>query len=149
MRNDSFRLTPVIDKLDFDSLMEGESRIAAEPPEPLQPETHECPYCHETKPRTNQFFELRHYVSASGVPSQSWRPQCRLCRRKHLRSSTANRHRHAGEWNRKGEAKYEPGPKPCVACHDMPWRVLGPRCPCCELGYALEPKPELQLRRTW
>jgi hypothetical protein len=113
-----------------------------------QPATCECTICHKEKPKTEEFFELRKYTDARGWVVRHWRGQCRTCRRSGLRSSASNRHRHAGEWNYKDEPDYIPGPKPCVACHDMPWRVLGPRCPCCKLVYALEPKPELELRRT-
>ncbi len=109
-----------------------------------QPATHECPFCHKAKPKTEQYFELRRYVNTAGVHSESWRSQCRLCRRARLKSGLAPRYRLPGEHNRHDEPAYVPGPKPCVACHDMPWRVLGPRCPCCKLVYALEPRPELQ-----
>lgn len=110
-----------------------------------QPATAECPFCHETKPKTEKFFELRRYVNTAGVPSQSWRSQCKLCRRSRFKTGNAPRHRRAGEHNRRDEV-YVPGPKPCRECNNLPWRVDGEKCDCCGLAFALEPRPVIEFR---
>jgi hypothetical protein len=46
-----------------------------------------------------------------------------------------------------GEPAYEPGPKPCVACCSLPWRVVGSTCNVCQLEHAEEPRVELVFRR--
>lgn len=69
--------------------------------------------------------------------------KCKLCDGLNGCNPTRKRHRSPPGL----DPKYIPGPKPCVACHDMPWRVAGPRCPCCQLNYAPEPRPEFVLRR--
>lgn len=109
-----------------------------------------CPKCGERKPATREYFKPKRLARGFTLEHQ-----CRVCRnrqsveshRKHkVTDPEIDRGRHTVS-RTLGAPAYEPGQKPCVACHSMPWRVLGPRCPCCKLEYAREPKPELQLRR--
>ncbi len=139
------------------------------------PQLRTCCACLEEKPQTKEFFELRdngnalvfrkqcrvcrnkaNKASAAGATNK----RCTSCLAYLSRDAFDGTSSRCVECaGRRGSnpgrtrtpaaqgAPYEPGPKPCGACHDIPWRVLGPRCPCCKLEYAVEPKPELWLRR--
>jgi hypothetical protein len=107
----------------------------------LTPTEKTCLSCGEPKPAT-----LAHYSSqgrkADGT--HQLRSRCRECRGKGKNVQGVRKHFVSAV---PGAPAYIPGPKPCVNCHDMPWRVDGMRCACCGLAWAKEPKPELQLRR--
>ena len=123
---------------------------------PIETVTRECISCHEHKPHTEKYFELRRLRDRQDQPVYSWRGQCRDCRRKRLRA-TKDKERNPtprklakGFCNRRdGSDTYTPGPKPCRLCCSLPWRVEGIRCaePSCQLQWAPEPRPELRLRR--
>lgn len=112
-----------------------------------QPQLKECSSCGRPKPDTEEFFRPRKERGTQ------LRGKCRDCMRKHDSNYKGRvraveiRFRMPKTRRDPSQAPYEPGPKPCVACHSMSWRVAGPRCPCCELEYAPEARPEMVLRR--
>src|SRR6478735_163377 len=121
---------------------------------PIETVTRECISCHKHKPHNEKHFELRRLRDRQGDPVYSWRGQCRDCRRKRLRA-TKEKERNPtprklakGFCNRRdGSDTYTPGPKPCRLCCFLPWQVVGDNCAACGLAFALEPRPEMMLRR--
>jgi hypothetical protein len=104
--------------------------------------TRRCTGCETSYPSTPEHFPPRGIDVTH--PEGGLRSRCWSCHRASRNGCGANPRRMRPL---AAEREYIRGPKPCDDCGSMPWRVAGPRCPCCKLEYADEPAPELQLRR--
>ncbi len=105
--------------------------------------TGRCTGCDTTMPLTAEFFPVRSPDRTH--PAGGFRSRCLECKRAAGRGVGANPTR---KRPLACDPDYVPGPKPCVACASLPWRVDGPRCRACKLPWAREVRPELETRRT-